>query len=365
MAVLKFRIRTGIHPEGQALSLLKKIMQFIDYAEIFVKAGNGGRGCVSFRREKYVPKGGPDGGDGGDGGSVIFLIDPHMTTLLDFRYKKHYLAENGDHGKGALKHGRNGKDVILKVPLGTIITDLDTKNILADLNKKDQIVVVAEGGKGGRGNAHFKSSTHQSPRRAEPGIKGEEKKLSLELKLLADVGIVGQPNVGKSTLLSKLSSAKPKIADYPFTTLTPNLGIVKLGEHESFVMADIPGLIEGAHQGKGLGIMFLKHIQRTKFLLYLLDASSEDIKSDYNTLKKETKLFDPHLSRRPEIVVLNKIDLLPRVKKIKIGNGKVPVCYISALTGEGLKDLLRIIKSELDDIKKNLECLPLGRPNLH
>jgi len=339
-------------------------MQFVDYAEITVKAGNGGKGCVSFRREKYVPKGGPDGGDGGDGGSVIFQIDPHLTTLLDFHYKKHYKAENGEQGKGALKHGRNGKNIIIKVPPGTIIKDLGTKEILADLTKKDQIAVVAKGGKGGRGNAHFKSSTHQSPRRAEPGIQGEENKLSLELKLLADVGIVGQPNAGKSTLLSKLSSAKPKIADYPFTTLTPNLGIVKLGDHESLVMADIPGLIEGAHQGKGLGLQFLKHIQRTKLLLYLLDASSDDVKSDYQTLKKETKLFDPHLAERPEIVVVNKIDLLQRIKKIKIRNGKVPVCYISALTGGGLKDLLRIIKSELDDMKKNLECLPLDSPNL-
>lgn len=328
-------------------------MLFVDYAEIYVKGGNGGKGCVSFRREKYVPKGGPDGGDGGDGGDVIIQVDPHMTTLLDFHYKRHYKAENGEHGMGALKHGRNGKDVFIKVPPGTIIKDLDTREIIADLTKKDQMIVVAHGGKGGRGNAHFKSSTLQAPRRAEPGMKGEERKLSLELKLLADVGIVGQPNVGKSTLLSKLSSAKPKIADYPFTTLVPNLGIAKLNDHESFVLADIPGLIEGAHQGKGLGIQFLKHIQRTKLLLYLLDATSNDIKGDYQTLKKETKLFDPLLSLRPEVVVLNKVDLLPKIKKIKIGDGKVPVCYISALTGEGLKELLKIIKSKLEDIKKD------------
>jgi GTP-binding protein len=328
-------------------------MLFIDYAEISVKAGNGGKGCVSFRREKYVPKGGPDGGDGGYGGNVIIQVDPHMTTLLDFRYKRHYKAENGEHGMGALKHGRNGKDVFIKVPPGTIIKNLDTREIIADLTKKDQMIVVARGGKGGRGNAHFKSSTLQSPRISQTGMKGEESKLSLELKLLADVGIVGQPNVGKSTLLSKLSSAKPKIADYPFTTLVPNLGIVKLNDHESFVLADIPGLIEGAHQGKGLGIQFLKHIQRTKLLLYLLDANSNDIKGDYQTLKKETKLFDPLLSLHPEVVVLNKIDLLPEIKKIKIGDGKIPVCYISALTGEGLKELLKIIKSKLEDIKKD------------
>jgi GTP-binding protein len=330
-------------------------MQFVDYAEIFVKAGNGGKGCVSFRREKYVPKGGPDGGDGGDGGNVIIQVDPHMTTLLDFHYKRHHKAENGEHGKGALKSGKNGKDVLIKVPAGTIIRDLETGEIIADLNRKDQKVVVARGGKGGRGNAHFKTSTLQAPRKAETGTKGEGKKLSLELKLLADVGIVGQPNVGKSTLLSKLSSARPKIADYPFTTLVPNLGMVKLGDHESIVLADIPGLIEGASQGRGLGIQFLKHIQRTELLLYLLDASAEDIKSDYQTLKKEIKLFDPLLSFRPEVVVLNKIDLLPKIKKTKIGSGKVPVCYISALTGEGLKELLKIIKSKLEDIKTDWE----------
>jgi GTP-binding protein len=326
-------------------------MLFVDYAEISVKGGNGGKGCVSFRREKYVPKGGPDGGDGGNGGNVIIHVDPHMTTLLDFHYKRHYKAENGEHGKGALKHGKNGKDVLIKIPAGTIIRDLETGEIIADLTKIDQMVVVAHGGKGGRGNAHFKSSTLQSPRISQPGTKGEEKKLSLELKLLADVGIVGQPNVGKSTLLSKLSSAQPKIADYPFTTLVPNLGIVKLNDHESIVLADIPGLIEGASQGRGLGIQFLKHIQRTKLLLYLLDASSNDIKGDYQTLKKEIKLFDPLLFQRPEVVVLNKIDLLPKGKKVKIGNGRVPVCYISALTGEGLKELLKIIKSKLEDIK--------------
>jgi GTP-binding protein len=326
-------------------------MQFVDYAEVMVKAGNGGRGCISFRREKYVPKGGPDGGDGGNGGNVIVQVDPHMTTLLDFRYKRHYKAENGEQGKGALKHGKNGKDVMIKVPRGTIIRDLNAGLVLADITRKDQSVVVAYGGKGGRGNSHFKSSTQQSPRKAEPGLTGEERKLSLELKLLADVGIVGQPNVGKSTLLSRLSSARPKIADYPFTTLVPNLGMVKLGEHESFVLADIPGLIEGASQGKGLGIQFLKHIQRTKLLLYLLDATAEDVKAEYRALKKEIKLFDPSLSGRPELVVVNKIDLAPQLKKIRLNAGRIPVCHISALTGEGLKELLGIIKSRLSEIR--------------
>ncbi len=328
-------------------------MLFIDYAEISVKGGNGGRGCLSFRREKYVPKGGPDGGNGGDGGNVIIQVDSQMTTLLDFRYRKHYKAENGKPGGEALKHGKKGKDVHIKVPPGTMIRDLDTRKIIADLTKKGQMVLAACGGKGGKGNASFKSPTLQSPRKAEPGTKGEQRELSLELKLLADVGIVGQPNVGKSTLLAKLSSAKPKIANYPFTTLTPNLGIVKLNNHQSFVLADIPGLIEGAHRGKGLGIEFLKHIQRTKLLLYLLDASSEDVKSDYQTLLKEIELFDSLLSQRPQVVVLNKIDLLPKLKRIRIGEGKIPVCYISALTGKGIKDLLKIMKYRLEEIKED------------
>jgi len=300
-----------------------------------------------------VPKGGPNGGDGGDGGDVIIQVDSHMTTLLDFRYKRLYKAENGKPGGGALKHGKEGKDVLIKVPPGTVIRDLDTKKIIADLTKKGQIVVVARGGKGGKGNASFKSPTLQSPRKSEPGTGGEEVRLSLELKLLADVGMVGQPNVGKSTLLSRLSSAKPKIANYPFTTLSPNLGIVKLKDHQSFVLADIPGLIEGAHQGKGLGIQFLKHIQRTKLLLYLLDATSENTRSDYQALLEEIELFDPFLSQRPKVVVLNKIDLLPEVKRSEIAKGKTPVCFISALTGKGIKELLKIIRSALEEIEKD------------
>lgn len=330
-------------------------MLLVDYAEISVKGGNGGKGCVSFRREKYVPKGGPDGGDGGDGGDVVIQVDTHLTTLMDFRYKRYYKAKNGNSGGGALKRGKKGNDIHIKVPPGTIIRDLETGKTMGDLTKKGQKVVVACGGKGGRGNAHFKSPTLQSPRKAESGTKGEERRLSLELKLLADVGIVGHPNVGKSTLLSKLSSAKPKIASYPFTTLNPNLGMVKLDDHESFVLADIPGLIQGAHQGKGLGTEFLKHIQRTKLLLYLLDVTSEDVKGDYQALIKEIRLFDPLLYQRPKVVALNKIDLLPQFKKTKIGNGKIPVCYISALIGIGLNDLLKIIKSKLVEMKKREE----------
>jgi GTP-binding protein len=327
-------------------------MLFLDYAEIWVKGGNGGKGCVSFRREKYVPKGGPDGGDGGDGGDVIVRVDPQMTTLLDFRYRRRYNAENGEPGKGAQKFGRRGRDVFIQVPPGTIVKDLAAQKVIADLTRKDQMLIVASGGRGGKGNSRFKSSTLQAPRKAEPGTKGEERRLSLELKLLADVGMVGQPNVGKSTLLSKLSAAKPKIADYPFTTLVPNLGIVSLGDHQSFVLADIPGLIEGAHQGKGLGIQFLKHIQRTRLLLYLLDATSENVKHDYRTLRQEVKLFDPLLSQRPEVVVLNKIDLQSKRRKIRIGDGRMPVCCVSALTGEGLKELLTVIKSKLDEIRR-------------
>lgn len=327
-------------------------MLFIDYAEISVKGGDGGRGCVSFRREKFVPKGGPDGGNGGDGGNVIIQVDPHMTTLLDYRYRKHYKAENGKPGEGALKQGKRGKDITIRVPPGTVVKELETGEVLADLIREHQEVAVARGGKGGRGNSSFKSPTLQSPRKSGPGVKGETKKLALELKLLADVGIVGQPNVGKSTLLSRLSAAKPKIASYPFTTLTPNLGMVKLEDHRSFVLADIPGLIEGAHQGKGLGHEFLKHIQRTKLLLYLLDASSDDIQGDYQALSEEIELFDPLLSRRPRVVALNKIDLWEKPREAEIDDGKVPICRISALTGEGLKELLGVLKSKLEEIRE-------------
>jgi GTP-binding protein len=327
-------------------------MLFIDYAEISVKGGDGGRGCVSFRREKYVPKGGPDGGDGGDGGDVIVEVDSHLTTLLDLRYKRHYKAQNGGPGEGAQKHGKKGKNVIIKVPPGTLIKDMEEEKIIADLTRKGQKVTAAGGGKGGRGNAAFKRATRQSPRKSDPGTRGESKKLALELKLLADVGIVGLPNAGKSTLLSRLSAAQPKIADYPFTTLTPNLGMVKLEGYRSFVMADIPGLIEGSHQGKGLGIEFLKHIQRTRLLLYILDATSEDITGDYQALLQEVKLFDRLLSRRPQVVAFNKIDLLKEGERPNMKIDRIPSCYISALTGEGTDELLAIIRSQLKEVEK-------------
>jgi GTP-binding protein len=327
---------------------------FVDYAEIQVKAGDGGKGCVSFRREKYVPKGGPDGGDGGDGGEVVIGVDSNLTTLLDFKYKKFYKAENGGQGKGKNQHGKKGESVVIKVPPGTIVGDLKTGKVLADLISEDQKVVVVKGGKGGRGNTHFKTSTDQSPRKFEPGEKGEEKKLFLELRILADIGIVGFPNVGKSTLLSKITKAQPKISSYPFTTLSPNLGVVKMsektfpGEKEylDFVIADIPGLIEGAHKGKGLGLEFLRHIKRTKILLYLLDVTSEDLSADFKTLQKEMKLYDSELLKKPAIVVLNKIDLLSADKKKIVGfSTDVKICKISALTGEGVSKLLQILGS--------------------
>jgi GTP-binding protein len=327
---------------------------FVDYAEIQVKAGDGGKGCVSFRREKYVPKGGPDGGDGGDGGEVVIGVDSNLTTLLDFKYKRFYKAENGGQGKGKNQHGKKGESVVIKVPPGTIVGDLKTGKVLADLISEDQKVVVVKGGKGGRGNTHFKTSTDQSPRKFEPGEKGEEKKLFLELRILADIGIVGFPNVGKSTLLSKITKAQPKISSYPFTTLSPNLGVVKMsektfpGEKEylDFVIADIPGLIEGAHKGKGLGLEFLRHIKRTKILLYLLDVTSEDLSADFKTLQKEMKLYDSELLKKPAIVVLNKIDLLSADKKKIVGfSTDVKICKISALTGEGVSKLLQILGS--------------------
>jgi GTP-binding protein len=314
---------------------------FIDEAKIYVKAGNGGNGCVSFRREKYVPKGGPDGGDGGKGGDVIIKADKSLHTLLDFKYHAYYKAESGEHGKGANKTGKSGNDAILKVPIGTVIKDFETEEILADLINDDEEFISARGGRGGKGNTHFATSTNRAPRNAEPGQKGEEKTLILELKVIADVGLIGMPNAGKSTLLSRISSAKPKVADYPFTTLTPNLGIVKYREFDGFVVADIPGLIEGAHLGKGLGIQFLKHIERTKVLVFLIDtANSKNVAMDYKILKNELRSFNPSLLRKPKLIVLNKMDLL-KGKRIKVGiKEKTPIVKISAVTGEGLKNLL-------------------------
>ncbi|MCD6169589.1 MAG: GTPase ObgE [Candidatus Latescibacteria bacterium] len=314
---------------------------FIDEATIYVKAGDGGNGCVSFRREKFVPRGGPDGGDGGDGGNVIFRVDSNLRTLLDFHYQKHFRAERGGHGKGKQMTGKRGKDLIIRVPPGTVIKDAETGNVLADLIEDEQSQIIASGGKGGRGNARFATSVRQTPRLAEKGTKGEEKVLYLELKLIADVGLVGFPNVGKSTLLSKLSAAHPKIADYPFTTLEPTLGIVPVGKFGSFVMADIPGLIEGAHQGRGLGFRFLRHIERTRILLFLIDSTGGQAEENLQSLQKELALFNRNLLQKPYLVALTKIDLLPQgsiLPAVDSGQEVKPLA-ISSVTGEGLEEL--------------------------
>jgi GTP-binding protein len=315
---------------------------FIDRAKIFVIAGNGGHGVVSFRREKYVPKGGPDGGDGGKGGDVIIQTDSNLHTLLDFRYRTRFKAESGKHGQGANKTGRSGQDLIIRVPKGTLIKNEETEEILADLVDDNQQVAIVKGGKGGKGNARFATPTNQTPRNAEPGEEGQAKTISLELKLIADVGLVGLPNAGKSMLLSKLSAARPKIADYPFTTLSPNLGIVRYKEGLSFVMADIPGLIEGAHEGKGLGLDFLRHIERTKVLAFLIEITSENIFHDYEVLKNELKSYNPELLKRPSLIVLTKIDLPASDSDEgieKINQLGLPISKISALRGEGLDEL--------------------------
>lgn len=324
---------------------------FIDQATITVKAGKGGNGCVSFRREKYIPKGGPDGGNGGNGGSIILRANKQLTTLLDYRYKRHYHGENGENGKGANKTGKSGDDTILEVPVGTIVKDSDTKKILADLVEHGDEVVVAKGGRGGRGNAEFATSTNQAPRTAEQGKPGEERIIELELKLLADVGLVGFPNAGKSTLISRISAAKPKIADYPFTTLAPNLGIVKVGEFKSFVVADMPGLIEGAHRGKGLGIQFLRHIERTRVLVFLIECTSPDPKKEYATLINELTSFNEAMLKKPQLIALTKIDLADdtlktSLKKLSFKRG-VPLLLISAVTGEGIDDLVQAMWKKL------------------
>ncbi len=320
--------------------------RFVDQAKIYVKAGDGGHGCVSFRREKYVPKGGPDGGDGGRGGDVILEASSQLHTLYDFHYRTKFKAENGRPGMGKKMTGRDGEDLVLKVPVGTIVRDAETGEILCDLTQDGQRFVVARGGKGGRGNARFATPTRQVPRFAEPGQPGEERWIILELKIIADVGLVGLPNAGKSTLLARITAARPKIADYPFTTLTPNLGVVKLSDDRSFVVADIPGLIEGAHKGVGLGLDFLRHIERTRVLLYVLEAQKgPKALEDFALLRQEMAHYHPKLLQKPAAVALNKIDLvadrqsLAPVKKALEDQG-LPVYLISAVTGEGIKELL-------------------------
>lgn len=325
---------------------------FIDYAEIEVKAGHGGSGQISFRREKYVPKGGPSGGDGGKGGNVIFHAHHNLHTLLDFRYKKHYEAENGEKGGNSLKDGRNGKDVEIQVPVGTIIKDKETGQVLADLDQDGKSIVIAKGGIGGRGNSKFATSTNQTPRHAEGGRPGEEKTIALELKLIADIGLVGFPNADKSTLISVISAAKPKIADYPFTTLEPNLGIVQYKDFQSFVVADIPGIIEGAHTGKGLGIKFLRHIERTGILLFLIDISSENYQKDYDTLVNELASYSEVLLKKKRIVAFSKADLLEekelkKLKKKKLKNYDGAPLIFSSASGYGLSELKDYLWAQL------------------
>ncbi len=328
---------------------------FIDYAKIYVKAGDGGTGCVAFRREKYVPKGGPSGGDGGKGGDVYIVATKSLNTLLDFRYNKIFKAERGRHGEGSNRTGKSGKDLIIKVPVGTIIKDENTGEIIADLTKDGEKVLVAKGGKGGKGNAKFATPTHQTPREFEYGEEGEEKHLILELKLLADIALVGYPNAGKSTLISKISAAKPKIADYPFTTLNPHLGVVKVDDITSFVIADIPGLIEGAHEGHGLGDRFLKHIERCKLIAHLVDLSiDEDPIVRFKKIEKELKLYSDKLYQKPRIILGTKIDsLLTEKWSIKLRefcrNKEIPYIEISSITGKGLKEFIYLCKKVLSE----------------
>jgi GTP-binding protein len=328
-------------------------MVFIDEANIHVKAGDGGNGCVSFRREKFIPKGGPDGGDGGHGGDVIITADRHFRTLLDFRYKKNYEAERGAHGEGKRKSGKDGETLTVKVPCGTHILDAESGELIIDLVNDGEKIVIAKGGDGGYGNDHFKSSTNQAPRKALPGWPGEEKNLRLELKLLADVGLVGCPNAGKSSLLSRISAAHPKIAAYPFTTKEPNLGIVKVDEFENFVAADIPGLLEGAHKGVGLGDKFLKHIERTRILVHIIDAAGVDGRrplDDYHTINNELSSYSPKLAKLPQIVALNKIDLPEARENLKeFEKEKIEFMPISCATGEGIKQLIYKVAEKLRD----------------
>lgn len=331
---------------------------FIDLAEVYIKAGDGGNGAVSFRREKYVPNGGPDGGDGGDGGGVVFRVDMGLRTLADFRYKRKYRAPNGEKGGGRNCSGKNGEDLVVRVPLGTIVRDKLSGEIIADLSREGQEEIIARGGKGGWGNQHFATSTRQVPNFARNGTPGEERTVILELKLLADVGLIGFPNAGKSTLLSVVSAAKPKIADYPFTTITPNLGVVQVVEGASFVMADIPGLIEGAHMGVGLGHNFLRHIERTRLLVHVVDISETDGRDavrDFEIINEELEKYNSELAKRPQIVAANKIDALydpERLESFKkeIEGRGFTVFAISAATGSGVQEMIQAVYDRLGEL---------------
>ena len=326
---------------------------FIDRVVVNVKAGDGGSGIISFRREKFVPMGGPDGGDGGRGGDVVVVGDSNLSTLLDYTYRDSWSAPSGEHGSGSNKTGRSGSDVELPVPVGTVIRDLETSELIGEVLDDGQRIVVAEGGRGGKGNAHFVSSTHQAPREYQPGEDGEARTLELELKLIADVGLVGQPNAGKSTLLSVISAARPKIADYPFTTLSPNLGVVQLSDTRTFVVADIPGIIEGAHEGRGLGLQFLRHIERTRILAFLVPVDSMDWQSEYDQLRREVDAYSIELAQKPHCVVFTKMDLLGNDPPPPIDAPEAFGVYaISAAGRTGLEALLAAWWSRLLDLKK-------------
>lgn len=333
---------------------------FTDYAKIYASAGKGGNGAVSFRREKYIAAGGPDGGDGGKGGDIYFEVNPDSNTLIDFRYKKKFKAENGNNGEGAHKSGKSGEDLYIKVPIGTIVKDAETGEVLADLSEKDQKALVLRGGRGGKGNSHFATSTRQAPRFSQGGEDGEEKELILELKLLADVGLIGFPSVGKSTILSVVTAATPKIAEYHFTTLELNLGVVKPEYGESFVIADIPGLIEGASEGVGLGIQFLRHIERTRLLLHVIDVSGSegrDPVEDYYVINKELEKYSKKLAKRKQIIVANKVDAMQDEslyeKLAELAKEKnLEIYKISAATGQGIKELMQQVSKELKELPK-------------
>ena len=345
---------------------------FVDEVDIHIIAGSGGNGCLSFRREKFVPRGGPDGGDGGAGGSVYVTAIATKNTLVDFRYHPEFKARRGQHGQGSNRTGQTAPDLDVSVPVGTLVYDKTDGNqqLLADLAEEGQRVLVARGGRGGRGNARFVSSTNRAPRRTEPGESGEEKILRLELKLIADVGLIGFPNAGKSTLISRISAARPKIADYPFTTLVPNLGVVSLSDDRSFVVADVPGLIKGAHEGHGLGDRFLRHVERTKVLLHLVDvsgASGRDPVEDFDTIQQELKLFDPRLAAKPQIVAANKIDALHDPDALKrltrhVRARKLPMIAISGVRGDGLPELLEAAWREIARARATIEDVERDAP---
>lgn len=328
-------------------------MQFVDEASIIVEAGKGGNGCLSFRREKYVPKGGPDGGDGGHGGNVYLIGDDALNTLIDFKYQRFYKAQNGQPGQGRQMSGKAGEDLYVKVPVGTTVIDEDTLEVTADITDAGQKVLVAHSGRRGLGNIHFKSSTNQAPRKTTPGTDGERRNLRFEMKVMADVGLLGMPNAGKSTLIRSVSAAKPKVADYPFTTLVPNLGVVQLGRHEHFVMADVPGLIEGASAGAGLGLRFLKHLTRTRLLLHVVDVAPFDGSDPVATVQAiahELEQFSPALAERPRWLVINKLDMLPDGERDEVVSDLLarldwqePVFQVSALSGEGTEALVNAV----------------------